>query len=191
MLPNEILDTVLKFIYMGDGMQFEVNQRDFKLEDIREKLNRESIMTFLEDESKPVLLADNVELMEILEKLSKDGYLRQISYINGPTTFHTTFEGRWFIRHQNGYVGKFAVLDAEKQKTETDTLLSLHNGQRLNWLTLFLVLATLGLLFYQVWHDSSPLFSISFWTAIAVFLFGIIAGIIIYQIILSLLRRKE
>ena len=93
-----------------------------------------------------------------------------------------TFEGRWFIRHQGGYVGKSQSLDAERKMVVFVQNETLKNARYLNRLTLILAVGTsIAALYYilEILKNHYPIYSLPFWVAVIILLFGIIAGLII------------
>lgn len=192
MNPNEILDTILTFIYIGNGMQFQQNQTAFSLDEIHQRLNREQLMVYLENEDAQILLSDYAELLQSLDKLALDGYLKRLGGVN--PTFGLTFEGRWFIRHQGGYVGKSQSLDAERKMVVFVQNETLKNARYLNRLTLILAVGTsIAALYYilEILKNHYPIYSLPFWVALIILLFGIIAGLIIGLLVTELKHKQK
>lgn len=157
MNPNEILDEFLRFLYFSDVLKkLDISPTSFTAKQIYSNYNELMKNKFLNDEAVFGHKHEH-EVVEILEKLSKDGYLKETKYQVG-SCYATTFEGKWFIS-QGGYVGKFAALDAEKRKDEFFVSQSLRNGRMLNLLTVLLAFGTLIAAWYygiEIWKYYHP-----------------------------------
>ena len=113
--PNEILDDVLKFIYVYQNNGLTINPAEsitkFVLEKCFTQYNKEVLSAYNDSLIYSSVGKDRTigetEFKEVLEKLAEDGYLRKDEYPYGhewrKDSYYTTFKGRWFIKF-GGYV---------------------------------------------------------------------------------------
>ncbi len=195
MTPIELLDAVLFEMAMNPGLM-SPDASDGEIG---------KVMT----EEYPEIKHDRIysDINRILNKLRNEGYIdshlrpfdkkegvRQIAH------YFITFDGELF-NSKGGYKAKELNTSIALKKTQSDveeqqrlSALSVSHANRLNRLTGTLAVGTIALAVLEVLklflnHYSSEYGS--FWVALVLFLFGIIAGIIIYMLTLEGLSRKR
>jgi hypothetical protein len=188
MNPNYILNHILNVIYTPTLDKLEERKNAFSVEQLFKRLSRESLDKYLSGDESSFLL-EYGELNEVIEKLTKDGYLKSDKYYE-VVSYYTTFEGRWFISN-GGYVAEAELLDQEKSWQTFVETKTVENARYLNGLTFALVAVTAFLLVYQVWHDTNPVWSISFLTALFLFGSGTLVGLCIWLVGQEVFHRKN
>ena len=114
MNPNELLDKILTFLYVTNGMNFQHNQAEFTLKEFHDTISQHSWIK-VANESLPLDGVDWFTLAqckEILEKLYEDCYLNKSETETG--VYQTAFNGRVFISN-GGYSATEEARQSQKK----------------------------------------------------------------------------
>lgn len=194
--PDEILDEILRFIYVENGLELASDQTGFKFEDSYSAINKVHMQIladqYLNNEDQGPRLYTLAEILDILIKLANDGHLRHSA--TDRRVFHTTFEGRWFI-YRGGYVGRSAFLDAEKRKADFYERQTYQNAKMLNRLTVWIAIGTIVAALYYLLdifeHHILPICSFQFWMAFYLLLSLTIAGLIVWLLVKEIIKQRS
>lgn len=139
-----------------------------------------------------------------LKKLVKDGFIhknKEQKHINLNTneeTFKTaysiTFEGYLFLETQTSYKNFYANQHAENIRLANVEKHQKAYEYRMFYLTAILAFSGFVASFYylsEMWNSHKVIKAIEISTFLFVFLFGLIAGIIIYKLISNQIEKKE
>lgn len=119
------------FIQLDDVLKYVLNSTDLPVP---------------EDKIRTELKLEIRDSLEILHKLEKDGYIRQ----DGNNRYRGTFEGRFFLTSNRGYIQKAYDEDREREAIETDLALRKKNDRRLLRYTLFAGIAASAVVVWEV-----------------------------------------
>lgn len=180
--PNQMLDDVLSFIYTTDIMEthIEIDPKAFQMEKIKTPLNNYLSNKYMDDGISYGIIG-SLELVEILAKLAKDGYLNQNTKL--PVVFATTFEGRWFIQ-KGGYTTQSLRESSKAKRANLESKILTLGAATTGVYGLVEIVKT-----YIHWKPAS--LSINLLTASFLFSVGILAGIATVLIMQEVLTRKD
>lgn len=134
----------------------------------------------------------------IIDKLVEDGMLSKIpeEFIGGMykrAEYNITFKGRFHFE-RGGYQGQTDRENSERTRVETLADNQKDNANRMTYLTAIVVAGVIVQSIYyflELKKDGVSVLSIENFSQITVFLFGVIAGIIIYMLVLEGWNRRK
>lgn len=139
-LPFKKLDVVLQYILDANKPPFR------RISEIQKQINFES---------------DSKELIEILDKLVKDGYVKEDPDVNNGSRYLSTFEGRIFMAEHGGYIKMIendylkTIRDDQTENRKVKNELRLIRVTRLAGIAgLLLFLMEVVKFLYQILHQS-------------------------------------
>ncbi len=103
----------------------------------------------------PDIVANAVELKQILDKLVKDEYINfDLRSINGGSVavkhYKLTFEGDYFFRYEGGYLGKFKKEKENEAQLDFYRKNQVEQALRLNKLTTWISIGTVIAAIYYI-----------------------------------------